>query len=170
MRHLPVLLSCALAATALHAGSGYGLGLQDVLDQEGHHAIVPRLDYLHGTDSSTPGGVSAKVTINALTLGVDYNYFFGQEAGKGGYLLVGPGLAGFSLHLAGSSAGTSATTSVRKTTLYPEAGLGWLFTRNVGLEVLYKYLPYHDINMTVNGTPVSYTFNGVVQASLVLRF
>jgi hypothetical protein len=160
----------AMSGACLHAG-GYGAGVQKAFDLGGGNAVVPRLDYLHVTDSSNLAGtVDAKATGNILALGADCDHFVGKEPGRGFYVLAGGGLAGMSIHLAGSTAAASASTTVRKRTLYPEAGLGFLFTRNVGLEVLYKGVRYHDVNLAVGGVPVRYAFSGAVQGSLVVRF
>ena len=173
MRRISAIAFSTMVGASLFAG-GFGVGVQTSFDQGGGNAIAPRLDYIHATDSSTPSGPAAPVRldakVNILALGVDYNYFPGKQSGQGFYLLAGGGVADFTVHVDGSSAGATATGSHRKTTLFPEAGLGWLFTRNVGLELLYKELRYHEVDLAVGGEGASYAFSGALQASLVVRF
>jgi len=169
-----IALACfAMAGASLFAG-GFGVGVQTSFDLGGGNAIAPRLDYIHATDSSTPSGPAVPVRldakVNILALGVDYDYFPGKQSGQGFYLLVGGGVADFTVHVDGTAGPASASNSNRKTTLFPEAGLGWLFTRNIGLELLYKELRYHDLNLAVGGESAAYTLSGILQGSLVVRF
>jgi hypothetical protein len=106
----------------------------------------------------------------ASQISVDYNFFPGKQTGKGFYLLAGLGLARASLEVSGATAAASASTTVHKTTLYPEAGLGYESTRHLGLELLYKGIRYHDVGLEVGGESVGYSFSGAVQAPLVIRF
>jgi hypothetical protein len=158
-----------MAGVSLFAG-GYGVGLQASFDQGNGNAIVPRVDFLHATDSKTVSPVNVDATANIPSVGVDYNYFPGKQTGKGFYFLAGLGAARLSLEVTASTAAASTTATVRKTTAYPEAGLGFDFTRHVGLELLYRDIRYHDVDLAVGGQSVSYAFSGTVQASLVVRF
>jgi len=54
--------------------------------------------------------------------------------------------------------------------IYPEAGLGYQFTPHLGAELLYKDLNFQNVNLVVGGIPITYSFSGSLQASLVLRF
>jgi hypothetical protein len=155
--------------------NGYGVGVQTAFDLGGGQAIAPRLEYQRYTDSTSVAGpvfypINMNATVNCFSLGVDYNYFFSRRTGRGFYLLGGLGVANASFNVTASTAGLSARTTSHQTVLYPEAGVGYQFTRWVGLEVLYKNLQFHDVDLAVADTPVGYSFSGSLQADLVLRF
>jgi type V secretory pathway adhesin AidA len=169
MNRIFAIACTAMTGVSLFAG-GYGVGLQTSSDQGNGNAIVPRVDFLHATDSKTVSSVRVDATANIPSLGVDYNYFPGKQSGQGFYLLAGLGVARVSLEVTAATAAASTTATVRKWTAYPEAGLGFDFTRHIGLELLYRDIRYHDVDLTVAGFPVSYSFSGTVQASLMVRF
>jgi hypothetical protein len=162
-------IACFAVTASLHAGS-YGVGVQAVFDQGNGNAITPRADFLHATDSSTVSSVALSATANIPTLGVDWDWFPGKDVHTGFYGLVGVGVGRINLEVSGSTAAAAATTTVHKLTGYPEAGLGWEFTRHVGLELLYKDLRYHDVVLDLAGTTAGYSLSGTVQGSLVVRF
>jgi hypothetical protein len=174
MKRLIAIAFSALTGASLWAG-GYGAGVQTSFDLGESGAIAPKVEYLHFTDSSTVGGVfgnpiDLSATVNCFTLGADYDYFLGDKVGRGFYVLGGVGLAIASFNVSASTYGGSASTSSQQTVLYPEAGVGYLFTRHLGVEVLYKDLSFKDVNMAVNGQVVGYSFSGGIQAAVVVRF
>jgi len=170
MRHAVPTILLALTGMSLAASGGFGVGVQTACDLGGGNAIVPRLDYLYATDSTSAAAVSLSATANIFTLGADYNYYFSQRTGKGAFLLAGLGVAAATIDLSGSSEGASASTSNHQTVIYPEAGLGYQFTPHLGAELLYKDLNFQNVNLVVGGIPITYSFSGSLQASLVLRF
>jgi opacity protein-like surface antigen len=174
MKRLCAIACSALTGASLWASGGFGLGVQTGFDIGKSQAIVPRLEYLRLTDSSTvPGPFSSidlSATVNCFSLGADYDYYPGGETDHGFYLLGGLGVARASIEVTGSSAGASATTTSRQTVFYPEAGAGYQITPNLGVEVLYKALDFKDVNVAVNGTVAGYSFTSSLQASLVVRF
>jgi opacity protein-like surface antigen len=174
MKRLCAIACSALTGASLWAG-GFGVGVQTSFDLTDSTAIAPRLEYLRFTDSSTVGGpfgdpIDLSATIDCFSLGADYDYYPWSQTGKGFYLLGGLGVATANIRVTGSGAGDYERTTSRQTVVYPEAGVGYQFTPNLGVEVLYKALRFSDVTIAVTGVPVGYSFTGSVQASLVLRF
>lgn len=169
-RRICALLISTLATGALFADGGYGAGLQTSFDLGLKGAIVPRLDYLHTSDSDSMSGVSLSTHSDIVSVGADYDYFLGADPDHGFYLLGGAGVAFANIQVSASAAGQSASTRSHQTLLYPELGAGYLFNRHVGLEVLYKDLNFSDVNLVVDNIPTGYSFSGGLQAALILRF
>jgi len=175
MNRLCAIACSALTGASLWASGGFGLGLQTGFDIGKGQAIVPRLEYLRLTDSSSVPGPAFTTTdlsasVNCFSLGADYDYYPGGETDHGFYLLGGLGVARASIEVTGSGPGDSATTTSRQTVFYPEAGAGYQITPNLGVEVLYKALDFKDVNVAVNGSVAGYSFTSSLQASLVVRF
>jgi hypothetical protein len=174
MKRLCAIACSALAGASLWAG-GYSVGLQTGFEVGAHGVVAPRLEYLRLTDSSSVAGpfgssIGLSATVNCFALGADYDYFLGDDTDRGFYLLGGLGVARANIEVTGSGAGSSASTTSQQTVLYPEGGAGYMFTPHIGLEVLYKALPFKDVNVLVAGTPVGYSFTGSLEAALVVRF
>ena len=172
MRRCGMTALLFLASTLLRAG-GFGLGIQTAVDLGKGSAIVPRLDYLHATDSTTAGldfPVDLTATADIVALGADYDYFLGGRTGQGFYVLGGLGLANANISISGATSGYAASTTSTQTRIYAEAGLGYQFNRHFGLELLYKDLQLQDVNLQVAGEWVAYSFPAAVQANVILRF
>jgi hypothetical protein len=173
MRRCHALALCALAGTLLHAG-GFGLGVQMPVAMDRGGVLVPRMDFLHATDSSSSGSligpVALSATANILSVGADYNYFTGDKPGLGLFVLGGLGIARASLDLSASAPGAAASTTSQQWRIYPEVGVGYQFTRHLGVELLYRNLSLSDVHLTVGGVPAVYSFTGSVEAAFVVRF
>jgi Outer membrane protein beta-barrel domain len=175
MKRLCAIACSALTGASLWASGGFGLGVQTGFDIGRGQTIVPRLDYLRLTDSSSVPGefgssIDLSATVNCFSLGADYDYYFGGDTDRGFYLLGGLGVARASIAVDGSGIGGSASTTSRQTVFYPEAGAGYQITPHLGVEVLYKALNFKDVVIAPGGVPVGYSFSSGVQASLVVRF
>jgi len=175
MNRLCAIACSALTGVSLWAGGGFGLGVQTGFDIGKGQAIVPRLEYLRLTDSSTVpgpfnGSIDLSATVNCFSLGADYDYYPGGRTDHGVYLLGGLGVSRASIAVDGSGAGGSASTTSRQTVFYPEAGAGYQFTEHLGFEVLYKALDFKDVNIAIGGVLVGYSFTSSLQATLVVRF
>jgi hypothetical protein len=103
-------------------------------------------------------------------VGADYDYFLGADPDHGCYVLGGAGVAFANIEVSGSAEGMSASTRSHQTLLYPEVGVGYLFNRHIGVEVLYKDLNFSDVTLVVDNIPTGYSFSGGLQAALVVRF
>jgi len=169
-RRICALLISTLASGVLFASGGYGAGVQTSIDFGLKGAIVPRLDYLHTSDSDSMSGVSLSTHSDIVSVGADYDYFLGAEPDHGCYLLGGAGVAFANIQVSASAGGLSASTRSHQTLLYPELGVGYLFNRYLGVEVLYKDLRFSDVNLVVDNIPTGYSFSGGLQAALIVRF
>jgi len=173
MNRLPVILCAALAGGSLWAG-GFGLGVQTGYPLGDSGVLVPRLDYLHLTDSNSVSGpvtpINLSSTADLLSLGADYDWFIRGHRERGFYVLGGLGVALASIQVDGSTADASASTTSHQTLLYPEVGMGYQFVRNFGLEVVYKDFNFRSVNLAVAGVPVSYSFTSGLELGLVFRF
>ena len=169
MRIPSVIAISALAGASLWAG-GFGAGLQTSYPLNEDSVIVPRLDFLYSTDSSSSAGISLSTKANIFSLGADYDYFPGGKTWKGFYGLGGVGVAYAIIDVSGSISGFSASTTSNQTVLYPEIGAGYMFTENFGAEIIYKYLDIKDVKLLVAGVPAGYSYSGGLQVSVVARF
>jgi|GEM_PF-1570893 hypothetical protein len=175
MNRLCAIACAALTGASLWAGGGYGLGLQTGFDVKAGQAIVPRLEYLRFTDSSSVAdnygnSIDLSATINCFSLGADYDYYFGGETDHGFYVLGGLGVAHASIAVSGSTFYGSDRTTSQQTVAYPEAGAGYQITPHLGVEILYKALDFKDVNIAIAGQVVGYSFTSSLQASVVVRF
>ena len=164
MKLLHALVISAATGATLAAG-GFGLGVQESISLGHGHAIVPRLDYLHETDSSD--GIDAKADVVAL--GADYNYFISGRTGEGLFVLGGLGLATGDIKVTATVPGYSGSATSNQLVGYYELGAGYQFTRHLGAELLYKGLNFRDVTVYA-GIPVVYSLSGGVQVALTLRF
>ena len=169
------LAGFALACLPLSA-SGFGLGLQTSFDQGPCGVIVPRLDYLHATLSSTlsaPGiTINASATENITSVAVDYNWFTAGRARQGFYVLGGLGFAVGDIGVnAKASNECSAYTNTYSFGVFPEVGCGFLFDRHYGLELTYKAVKSGDVRLDMGRgrTPV-WTSSGVAIVAMTFRF
>lgn len=167
MRHLCTLAMLALAASALQAQNikpgaqlslsfpqgdmgnsdyldgqlGVGLGAHVLVDLNGGHAIVPRVDYTMYKKSSYQGYSGLDFKVSDLKLGVDYNYFIDGKANQGAYLLGGLGYSSAKWEL---SAGPFAYSQT-KGAAYIAIGGGYDFNANVGAELRYTHAKYNNV-------------------------
>jgi len=175
MKRRSTLILSVLTGAYLQAG-GFGTGLQASFDLGGRSAAVPRVDFLRVTDSTaiaasgSSGQVSA--TNNVYSLGCDYNYFVvGDPRSRGAYLAAGVGLAKGSLGVQGSLAGGPSTRADRQQwRAFPEAGIGYLFMRHLGAEILYKDFRFQDVGINLSGQPVNHSFDRAIEVALFIRF
>jgi len=165
MKLLHAFVIAAATGASLAAG-GFGLGVQGSYGLGHGQALVPRLDFLHETDSATSGGASLDATANVIGVGVDYDYFTGGRAGRGLFVLGGLGLASGNLKVTASAPGFYGSATSNQLVGYYEVGAGYQFTRHLGAELLYKGLNFRD----VTAGPFAYSLSGGVQLALTLRF
>jgi hypothetical protein len=175
MKRVCAFACAALTGASLWAGGGYAVGLQTAFELGPSGAVAPRLEYLRLTDSSSVGGpfnstIDLSARVDCFSLGADYDYYLGPDIGQGFYLLGGLGVARASIRVDASGAGDAASATSRQTVFYPEGGAGYQFTPHLGLEVLYKALPFKDVIVLVAGAPVGYSFSGSLETSVVVRF
>jgi hypothetical protein len=173
MKRCATFLCCAVVGASLHAG-GFGVGFQSAVPLGRGQAIVPRLDYLHATDSGTvatsAGDVDVSAKADVISLGADYDYFPGGRVDQGFYLLGGVGVAWAGLDVSGSGQAGAGSTTNHQVVPYPEAGVGYEFTANLGLELLYQALFFKDVQVQVGPVPVAWSFTSTVQLGLTVRF
>lgn len=173
MNRFRLIALFTLASASLWASDGFGLGIQTSFQTNDQGALVPRADFLRITDSSNEPGpfnaINLSTTANIFSLGVDYDYYLTGAPGQGCFLLGGVGLAAAAIEVSGSTPGASASTTSHQTLLFPEAGVGYQFTRHVGVEVVYRDLNFKDVDLAVAGVPVGYSFSGGLEAAVVCR-
>ena len=165
MKLLHALVISAATGATLAAG-GFGLGVQGSYGLGHGQAIVPRLDYLHETDSND--SVDAKADV--VCLGADYDYFTSGRTGQGLYVLGGLGLATGNIKVTAAIPGFYGSATSNQLVGYYEVGAGYQFTRHLGAELLYKGLNFRDVTVNAGGYPVAYSLTGGVQLALTLRF
>ncbi|GLH69724.1 hypothetical protein GETHPA_12570 [Geothrix rubra] len=144
---------------------GAGVGVHMVIDLQGGHALVPRLDYTRFKKSES--GVDRKV--QTYQFGVDYNYFLSGKVNMGPYLGAGIGFGRAKYELTGFGYSSKDTAS----DAYGAVEGGWMFTRNLGAELRYTWSPYKP--EMADFTPRGYTGNPTVNApglnaSFIFRF
>ncbi len=131
---------------------GWGLGAFALFDMWDGHAFKPRVDALTFANpdfqkNALGSGNGLKVRI--YSLGVDYNYFFGQKTGEGGYLILGGGLDN------AKTTWDSPTGNVQDTKngISYGAGLGIIAAPHVGFEAKYvrgKFAAYNSAGIPSN--------------------
>jgi len=132
-------------------------------DLPGCHGIRPRLDVnLFNVSTYEPSHSSYRESRNlsALGVGVDYLYYLGGTP-KGLYFTAGVGVTRWDLSYTtsdkiGDSYASSRDSSKNTTSLGLAAGLGWQFTRAVGMETRLVHSPYNAFDLN-NPTSTSRT-------------
>ena len=171
----PFLPACIALLCAPLAAGGLGLGVQTSYDLAPGAALVPRVDFLNTTSSSTAAGpgttINLSATENILSLALDYDWFAGGRTEHGFFLLGGLGVATGFLSVKGSSStGTSASATTTSTVLFPEVGLGYMFPRRLGFELVYKGFQFKDVNLSIDGGTVAWSSSGVLMLAVDFRF
>jgi len=156
------------------AAGGFDLGLQRTFDRGAGLALVPNVDYLNTTTTSTMAGPASTVTLdgtqNILSASLDVNWFFRGDTDRGFFLIGGAGVAAGFLSVHGQATdGASGTARARDTVFYPEVGAGFLFNGRVGVEALYKDFRFKQVNLGIDGGTVAWSANGVLLVALVIR-
>jgi hypothetical protein len=121
----------------------------------GGHAIRPRLDVnVFNVSSYEPSHSNYRESrdLSAVGLGADYLYYLGGQP-KGLYLTAGAGLTRWDLSYttsdrSGSTFSSSYKRTKNATSLGLAAGLGWQFTRVIGLEARFVHAPYKAFDLT----------------------
>jgi hypothetical protein len=130
-------------------------------DLGGGNAVRPRLDLnLFNVSSYSPSHSNYKESRNltAVGLGVDYLYYLNGTP-KGLYFTAGAGVTRWDLAYTtndrnGNAYSTSYDSNKNTTSLNLAAGLGWQFTRVIGLEARFVHAPYKafDLNNPTSTT------------------
>jgi opacity protein-like surface antigen len=130
-------------------------------DLPGGHAIRPRFDanlFNVSTYEPSHSNYRESRTLSALGLGVDYLYYLNGTP-KGLYLTAGAGVTRWDLSYTtsdkiGNSYSSSYDSNKNTTSLGLAAGLGWQFTRVIGLEARFMHSPYKafDLNNPTSTT------------------
>lgn len=193
---LAVALSLPLAAQSTHRPS-YGLSLQlnaplgDLeadtdktlgagasflmqWDLAGGHAIRPRFDVnLFNVSAFEPSHSNYRESrdLSALGLGVDYLYYLNGTP-KGLYFTAGAGVTRWDLSYTtsdkiGDGYSSSHDSNKNTTSLGLAAGLGWQFTRVIGLEARIMHAPYKSFDLN---NPTSTTRTDVNRDGNFLQF
>ena len=170
---LRVLTCLALTCAPLAAG-GLGVGVQTSFDLVPGSALVPRIDFLNTTVTSTVAGpgttINLNVTENVISASMDYNWFAGGKTGRGFYVLGGLGTATGNLSVKGTSSdGTSSSVTANSTVVYSELGVGVMFPGQLGLELVYKAYKFNTVNLPIDGGAVAWTSSGVITFAVTLR-
>lgn len=121
----------------------------------GGHAIRPRLDvnvFNVSTYEPSHSNYRESRDLSAVGLGVDYLYYVGGQP-KGLYLTAGGGLTRWDLSYTTSDrSGGTFSSSYKRTkntnSLDLAAGLGWQFTRVIGLEARFVHAPYKAFDLS----------------------
>jgi len=133
---------------------GGGLSFLVQWNFPGGHALRPRLDlnvFNVSTYEPSYSDYRESRNLNALGLGIDYLYYVGG-APQGLYVTAGAGLTRWDLSYttsdrAGSGFSSSYDRSENTTSLGLAGGLGWQFTRVVGLEARLIHSPYKAFDL-----------------------
>lgn len=133
----------------------WSLGAQALIDFGQGHGLRPRLDFarIKGTASETyPGGIILNMasTLDQYSLGADYLYHFSQNVHAGPYIMGGLGAVATRWHadLSVPKQPVSAEISATKVSPYVQAGLGWQFNRNFGIELRHQFSTF-DPNVDI---------------------
>jgi opacity protein-like surface antigen len=120
----------------------------------GGHAIRPRLDvnvFNVSTYEPSHSNYRESRDLSAVGLGVDYLYYVGGTP-KGLYLTAGAGATRWDLSYTtsdrvGNGFSSSYDRSKNTSSLGLAAGLGWQFTRVIGLEARFVHSPYKAFDL-----------------------
>jgi hypothetical protein len=74
------------------------------------------------------------------------------------------------LDVSGSGQAGAGSTTSHQIMPYPEMGVGYEFTANLGLELLYQAIFSQDVQVQVGPVPVAWSFTSTVQLGLTVRF
>jgi len=140
----------------------------------GGHAIRPRLDvnvFNVSTYEPSHSNYRESRDLSAVGLGVDYLYYLGGTP-KGLYLTAGAGVTRWDLSYRtsdriGNGFSSSYDRSKNTTSLNLAAGLGWQFTRVIGLEARFVHAPYKAFDLS---DPTSTTRTDVNRDGNFLQF
>lgn len=136
-------------------GLGGGLSFLVQWNLRGGHAIRPRFDvnvFNVSTYEPSHSNYRESRDLSAVGLGVDYLYYVGGTP-KGLYLTGGGGLTRWDLSYTTSDRNGSTFSSSYKRTkntnsLSLAAGLGWQFTRVIGVEARFVHAPYKAFDLS----------------------
>jgi len=125
------------------------------------HALRPRLDLnVFNVSQYEPSHSNYRESrdLSAVGVGVDYLYYLNGTP-KGLYVTAGAGVTRWDLSYTtsdrvGNSFSTSVDRNKNTTSLGLAAGLGWQFTRVIGLETRFVHSPYKAFDLS---TPTSTT-------------
>lgn len=123
-------------------------------DLGGGHAIRPRLDlnlFNVSTYSPSHSNYRESRNLSAVSLGADYLYYLNGTP-KGLYLTAGAGVTRWDLAYTtsdrnGNTYSNSYDSNKNTTSLNLAAGLGWQFTRVIGLEARFVHAPYKAFDL-----------------------
>ncbi|WP_285570488.1 outer membrane beta-barrel protein [Geothrix limicola] len=118
------------------------------------HAIRPRFDvnrFNVSTYEPSHSNYRESRDLTSLGLGLDYLYYL-NGAPKGLYLTAGAGVTRWDLSYTtsdkiGNTFSSSRDTTKNTTSLGLAAGLGWQFTRVIGLEARFLHSPYKAFDL-----------------------
>jgi hypothetical protein len=124
-------------------------------DFPGGHAIRPRLDVnVFSVSAYEPSHSNYRESrdLSAVGVGVDYLYYVGGTP-RGLYFTGGVGVTRWDLSYTtndrvGNGFSTSYDRSKNTTSLSLAGGLGWQFTRVIGLEARFVHSPYKAFDLT----------------------
>jgi hypothetical protein len=120
----------------------------------GGHAIRPRFDvnvFNVSTYEPSHSNYRESRDLSAVGLGVDYLYYVGGTP-KGLYLTTGAGVTRWDLSYTtsdrvGNGFSASYNRSKNTTSLGVAGGLGWQFSRVIGLEARFVHAPYKAFDL-----------------------
>jgi hypothetical protein len=120
----------------------------------GGHAIRPRFDvnvFNVSTYEPSHSNYRESRDLSAVGLGVDYLYYVGGTP-KGLYLTAGAGVTRWDLSYTtsdrvGNGFSASYNRSKNTTSLGVAGGLGWQFSRVIGLEARFVHAPYKAFDL-----------------------
>jgi hypothetical protein len=145
---------------------GYGFGLHGMIPLKGSHAITPRVDfytYNNKKDYTITDPFLGKYTetheekITALSIGADYQYYFGGNAGSQGFYVLGGVLYSsikddLSFSVSSATVKAKATLSTSDRILGAAGGGGYLFKTNMGAELRYNLAGLGSNAPTINAS------------------
>ena len=152
--------------TVLDGKSALGFGLHSLGEIGGGEALVYRFDLVRFKRSEA----DVELRLSELRLGVDWQYYFKGRVGKGAYGLAAFGVGWGTLDLKVADYRDNQT----KASFSLGAGLGYLVTDNVGVEVRYTSMKYSFDILAAHGAaiiPPEDTYSAPrVDITLLVRF